>query len=619
MGCDHHSPRCLRRCAPALSQAAMEGGCEVLGLDPATNGLTLSPCTEDLIVGTLSLAFAAAFASRLLRLRRHPVGRRVETADPSIYGGSEEEVHGLLGDGAVPFGDGDEATIHRLAADRSAEAVQELRRLADEDVFANCESAPLRTASHALAALATTWRVWALMSLLDVLLHRGSATAAGSAMRTALATAMELLAWSGAFATAWAESSARQPRSSLVMSFWVLSAAGPALAVLRAQTLRAVALKHDGSVSGEDAAVAQATVLLATAPASVGLALSCVLASVGAYVVRQQLQSTVWHTYQGAWSLQREGDGTGCLERLLGMGDTGGELRDEWGDRTGGSWCPEKSTVAGGASIGSKVRRLLRLGRPDAMYVLLGIAGFIAHASAKVYYQLLYGQLINAVYQGDAQDITWIVVSQLIATLLMTWFDQFAGVFLEIGAARLSLRLQRQVFNLIMEQDAAFYDRMKTGSLMTILSTNVGSIQNVLVQQSADLAEGVSVTAILLVYMLVREWRLTLILVVGTAVPLLLQGLIGWIAEKKTEELMMQEGAQGQAAEEQIGEVRTVKSLGHEDAAKQIYSRRARAAFRTRVRLTLVITPLEGLVDSLFGCSLVLCFWLGATATLEVR
>ena len=32
-----------------------------------------------------------------------------------------------------------------------------------------------------------------------------------------------------------------------------------------------------------------------------------------------------------------------------------------------------------------------------------------------------------------------------------------------------------QVFNLIMEQDAAFYDRMKTGSLMTILSTNVGS------------------------------------------------------------------------------------------------------------------------------------------------
>jgi ABC-type multidrug transport system fused ATPase/permease subunit len=63
--------------------------------------------------------------------------------------------------------------------------------------------------------------------------------------------------------------------------------------------------------------------------------------------------------------------------------------------------------------------------------------------------------------------------------MLAVWCDQYAGVFLSIGGARLSVRLQRQVFNLIMEQDAAFFDRMKTGSLMTILSTNVGSIQNV--------------------------------------------------------------------------------------------------------------------------------------------
>ena len=73
--------------------------------------------------------------------------------------------------------------------------------------------------------------------------------------------------------------------------------------------------------------------------------------------------------------------------------------------------------------------------------------------------------------------------------MLASWCDRYADVFLSIGGARLSVRLQRQVFNLIMEQDAAFFDRMKTGSLMTILSTNVGSIQNVLVHQTADLAE----------------------------------------------------------------------------------------------------------------------------------
>ena len=79
---------------------------------------------------------------------------------------------------------------------------------------------------------------------------------------------------------------------------------------------------------------------------------------------------------------------------------------------------------------------------------------------------------------------------------------------------------------------------------MTILSTNVGSIQNVLVHQTADLAEGLTVTIILLVYMMVREWRLTLVLVASTVAPLAVQGVVGWITEKKTEVLMRQQGKQ---------------------------------------------------------------------------
>jgi hypothetical protein len=52
--------------------------------------------------------------------------------------------------------------------------------------------------------------------------------------------------------------------------------------------------------------------------------------------------------------------------------------------------------------------------------------------------------------------------------------------------------------------------------------------------------------------------------------------------------------------EEQIGEVRTVKSLGHEDYAKELYKQRADATFKTRVRLAVVLAPLEGIVDTLF-------------------
>lgn len=129
--------------------------------------------------------------------------------------------------------------------------------------------------------------------------------------------------------------------------------------------------------------------------------------------------------------------------------------------------------------------------------------------------------------------------------------------------------------------------------------------------------QGIAVTTILLFYMLVREWRLTLVLIASTILPMGVNAVIGFIAEKKTELLMTQQGAQGTVAEEQIGDVRTVKSLGHEDYAKQLYRERADATYKTRVRLAIVVAPLEGLVDTLFDGSLVFCFFVGAMYTLD--
>ena len=61
---------------------------------------------------------------------------------------------------------------------------------------------------------------------------------------------------------------------------------------------------------------------------------------------------------------------------------------------------------------------------------------------------------------------------------------------------------------------------------------------------------------------------------------------------------------QGQVAEEQIGEVRTVKSLGHEDHAKELYLSATAATYKTRVLLALVTAPLEGTCSGRFLCQL---------------
>ena len=598
-------------CAHPSSMDSAICGADVFGLDPQSGGWALSRCTEDLAAIAIGGGFVAAFLGRLARRDADRAGSAPPVQAGSIYAKcpDSDEAEGLLSP-TVQYGP-DEALIASLAADRRADAVEQLRGLADADIFKH-ESVALRKAAYALAASGFALRCW---NAWFVLLGAPSSPS----FRIVAASILELLAWLTCLATARAETTRCQPRSSLVMAFWAVSMFAPASTLLRSLSWRDDGSAADSTGEEEEAVAAQ---LIHACPSAVVCTL---LICVAVATVWQHNRSSIWQAYQGAWSMQREGNGDGALDRLMGLQDTNqsAEGREQ---AHGSGWCPEKSG-ANGASIFSKVRRLVRLGRPDACYIWLGISGFVLHASSKVWYQLLWGRLINAVYAGDREAAVANSWQILLASMMAVWFDQYASIFLSIGGARLSVRLQRHVFNLIMEQDAAFFDRVKTGSLMTILSTNVGSIQNVLVHQTADLAEGIAVTVILLLYMLVREWRLTLVLVASTVVPMGVNAVIGWIAERKTELLMAQQAAQSTVAvsallrtpsscacvrtrmsmstvvlpqEEQIGEVRTVKSLGHEDYAKELYKQRADATFKTQVRLTILLAPLEGIVDSLF-------------------
>jgi hypothetical protein len=527
-------------------ESALCGSEDVFGLDPLSGGWSLSRCTEDLATIAIDDAFLVAFVARCARRGNRLAAPARERQIASIYahqlksGVEVDEIEGLLSPTAARCRD--ETLISSLAADRSPDAVEQLRTLADAHIFRHHESLPLRKVAYVLMGVGVMLRCWNAWFVL-----LGSAVA--PSFRTVAASVLELATWVSCLVTAWAETIRCQPRSSLVVAFWATSIIAPTSTLLRS-------LSHGDDGSAADIIAVEAAIaeqMHAAPNVLVCLALICVAAA----TILQQNRSTVWQAYQGAWSLQREGDGDGALDRLMELSDS--KERDDHDDdnrRHGGSWCPQKGG-AGSASTRSKVCRLLRLGKPDAGYICLGISGFVLHASSKVWYQLLWGRLINAVYASDRAGAVVHSWQIFLASMLAVWFDQYASVFLSIGGARLSARLQRHVFSLIMEQDAAFFDCMKTGSLMTILSTNVGSIQNVLVHQTADLAEGIAVTIILLLYMLVREWRLTLVLVGSTVVPMGVNAVIGWIAEKKTEILMIQQAAQSTVA------VSSVLSPGH--------------------------------------------------------
>jgi len=111
---------------------------------------------------------------------------------------------------------------------------------------------------------------------------------------------------------------------------------------------------------------------------------------------------------------------------------------------------------------------------------------------ARLLWAVLYGDLINQVYQGDIDEIHRILYRFIGVILFQGLFDAFGAASLELAASRLGTRLQRLTFSVLVEQDVSFFDTSKTGKLMTILESNVGDVQNILTWDLGDTFEGSS-------------------------------------------------------------------------------------------------------------------------------
>ena len=269
---------------------------EAFGMSEAAGGWALSACTDDFATIVFGALFTLTALRRLCRMpagagaRAHPqcAETRVPSSIYAVGGGddsrAEEESAGLLDAG---MGEAAQSTVQRLAADRSPEAVAQLRAMADEDIFAHCETRQLRLLGDALASIAVGIRVWGV---------------AAPAHSTAAAV-VELVAWLVALRLTRVETATRRPRSSLIMTFWALATAAPASTALRGlleglhevdePSVSVVAADSTGSSDGVSA-VHRAAIAVA-----LGLALICVTGR----TVHQHHRSTVWQSFQGAWSL----------------------------------------------------------------------------------------------------------------------------------------------------------------------------------------------------------------------------------------------------------------------------------------------------------------------------
>eukprot|EP00656_Telonema_subtile_P052293 TRINITY_DN7250_c0_g2_i1.p1 TRINITY_DN7250_c0_g2~~TRINITY_DN7250_c0_g2_i1.p1 ORF type:complete len:951 (+),score=290.11 TRINITY_DN7250_c0_g2_i1:1213-4065(+) len=263
----------------------------------------------------------------------------------------------------------------------------------------------------------------------------------------------------------------------------------------------------------------------------------------------------------------------------------------------------------------SRVKRLLKLAAKDATLVSCGLIGFAIHAMCKLWVSVLFGELINKIYQGD--DVDQVLTEFAIATVAMGVFDAVGATSLDVAAVKLGTRLQRFTFNVMVEQDLAYFECRKTGKLMTVLSSNVSDVQSCLTFQLAGTFEGVLTSLVLVMYMFIKGPKLAAVFVACTLGPLAISSYEGHMTEKYTKRAKELEGDQGQVAQEHLSSMHTVKSFGVEEKSKRLYAAAVALTYQIQLKIALLEGCLQGLSETGFYAVIVVCLYYGSSSAEE--
>lgn len=255
---------------------------------------------------------------------------------------------------------------------------------------------------------------------------------------------------------------------------------------------------------------------------------------------------------------------------------------------------PQSTTEDETLRRGLTLRRVLALARPEARRLGIGTIFLFVGSAAGLYFPQLAREIIDTALEvGSRRNVDR-------AALILAGVFALQGVavairyklFTEAGE-RIVVDLRNRIFASIVDQEVAFFDERRTGELISRLSNDASVLQNTVSVNISMALRNVVMALGGVVLLFVTSPQLTLIML--AVVPLVVVGALyfGRLVQRVSFQAQEELARAGQAAEETISSIRTVRSFAREEYEKQRYvhwMERYFDAARRRIRDTAIFT-----------------------------
>jgi ABC-type multidrug transport system fused ATPase/permease subunit len=262
----------------------------------------------------------------------------------------------------------------------------------------------------------------------------------------------------------------------------------------------------------------------------------------------------------------------------------------------------------------STLSRLLNFARPEARTLTVAVATLGFTTGISLVFPYAIGKVLDvAIAPAEALSPGTISVALLGLFVLQSGMIALRSGLLAIAGERMAARMRADLFKSILAQDIGWFDKHRTGDILTRLSNDVVVIQKAVTSNiAAGLRAGSMVAGgtAMLFYLSPSLALLSLSLIPPVALAGMAYGRYVQGQQKKVQEAV---GRTMEVAEELISSVRTVRQFAAEGGEAVRFAERVDDSYRLARQIGIVAAYFDGAVHMAANVSLVAVLWYGGS------
>ena len=262
--------------------------------------------------------------------------------------------------------------------------------------------------------------------------------------------------------------------------------------------------------------------------------------------------------------------------------------------------------------------RLLFFVKPYIKRLIFAVFCMIVAAAAYLVVPWLIKNVVDEVLDDKNMAMLNLIVVGILLIFLIRGFATYGQTYnMSYIGQRIIIDVRESIFKHLQRLSLAYFDRRKTGVIMSNLTNDVAALQTAVVDNLISLITE-SVTLIgSLVSMLLIDWRLTLVTFVVVPVVFVIINVFGKRLRLAGHDVQGRIADITALLQETISAIRVVKSFAREDFELKRFQRENENNFRAVIGATKLTSLLSPMVEFSAAIAVAVILWYGGYSVIQ--